>query len=121
MSNNNHIDHFKDTILSALPETILAKYIAEGLFIEQSYAEGKIIHLEGDPCIQVEIVLRGKIIIERIGSAGDQMLVREFYTGDIIGANLVYSSLYKRGKSGELIKDLVEDYEISEDNRFYHC
>lgn len=34
-------------------------------------------------------------------------------------SSLVYSSLYKRGKNGELNKDLVESYEISKDNKIY--
>ncbi|MFH1745171.1 MAG: ABC transporter substrate-binding protein [bacterium] len=36
---------------------------------------------------------------------------------DISG--LIYSSLFKRGKDGELVKDLVEEYEISEDGKIY--
>ncbi|MEA3449580.1 MAG: ABC transporter substrate-binding protein [Patescibacteria group bacterium] len=34
-------------------------------------------------------------------------------------AALVYSSLFKRGKNGELKKDLLENYSISEDNKEY--
>jgi len=32
---------------------------------------------------------------------------------------LIFSSLFKRDKNGKLIKDLVEDYNISEDNKIY--
>ena len=32
---------------------------------------------------------------------------------------LVFSSLFKRGKNGDLVKDLVTDFEISPDNRVY--
>jgi len=32
---------------------------------------------------------------------------------------LVYSSLFKRDKRGELVKDLVDTYEVSEDNKVY--
>jgi len=32
---------------------------------------------------------------------------------------LIFSSLFKRDKNGKLIKDLVEDYSISEDNKIY--
>lgn len=35
-------------------------------------------------------------------------------------SSLVYSSLFKRGKDGELVKDLVEDYSVSEDNKIYN-
>ncbi len=34
-------------------------------------------------------------------------------------SQLIYSSLFKRGKNGELIKDLVESYEVSKDNKIY--
>ena len=33
--------------------------------------------------------------------------------------NLIFSSLFKRGKNGELINDLAESYEISNDNKIY--
>ncbi len=33
--------------------------------------------------------------------------------------NLIFSSLFKRGKNGELINDLAESYEISRDNKIY--
>ena len=33
--------------------------------------------------------------------------------------NLIFSSLFKRGKNGELINDLAESYEISHDNKIY--
>ena len=34
-------------------------------------------------------------------------------------SSLVYSSLFKRGKNGELTKDLVESYEVSADSKVY--
>lgn len=34
-------------------------------------------------------------------------------------AKLVFSSLFKRGKNGELVNDLTESYEISEDSKTY--
>ena len=33
--------------------------------------------------------------------------------------NLVFSSMFKRGKNGELVNDLVDSYEISQDNKIY--
>lgn len=34
-------------------------------------------------------------------------------------SSLIYSSLFRRGRNGELIKDLVESYEVSSDNKIY--
>jgi len=34
-------------------------------------------------------------------------------------SRLIYSSLFKRGKNGELVKDLVESYEIDKDGKIY--
>lgn len=34
-------------------------------------------------------------------------------------SQLLYSSLFQRGGNGELVKDLAENYEISEDNKIY--
>lgn len=71
---------------------LLSDYLASGKFLKQSYNKNEIIHLEGDECTQIEIIMQGEIVIERIGLSGDLMTVNHFGKGDIIGANLIFSS-----------------------------
>lgn len=79
-------------ILNALPPQLVSDYIQKGLFVEQVYGKDEIIHIEGDLCSQIELIVHGEIVIERIGASGDLMTVNHFHHGDIIGANLIFSS-----------------------------
>ncbi len=92
MSNKNHTTKYQSTILGVLPPMLINDYLASGLFQKQSYNKHEVIHFEGDCCSQIEIILEGEIVIERIGLAGDLMTVNHFHPGDIIGANLIFSS-----------------------------
>lgn len=92
MSKNNNVIQYQTTILGVLPPMLLEDYLANGQFQRQSYNKNEIIHFEGDPCRQIEIIIEGQIVIERIGLAGDLMTVNHFHPGDIIGANLIFSS-----------------------------
>lgn len=80
------------TILDVLPKKLVSDYISKGFFTEQTYNKNEIIHIEGELCHQIEIILDGEIVIERIGLAGDLMTVNHFHKNDIIGANLIFSS-----------------------------
>lgn len=82
----------QNTILGFLPPMLLSDYLSKGFFIKQSYNKNEIIHIEGETCSQIEIILQGEIVIERIGLSGDLMTVNHFGKSDIIGANLIFSS-----------------------------
>lgn len=60
-------------------------------FKKLSYTKGEIIHIEGDECKNIEIILRGHVIIERIDFSGNLMTVAEFYADEILGGNLIFS------------------------------
>lgn len=68
------------------------QYLQEGLFHLAGYDPGNVIHLEGDPCTSVEVVLEGALVVERIDVAGDVLTVAEFKQGDVLGGNLIFAS-----------------------------
>jgi len=92
MSRENPTAMYQQTILGVLPPRLLSDYLVQGLFINKSYNKDEILHIEGETCSQIEIILQGEIVIERIGIAGDLMRVNLFGKGDVIGANLIFSS-----------------------------
>lgn len=92
MANQVHVANYDNTILSVLPPQLVKDYLSRGLFIEQSYSKNQIIHFEGEGCHQIELIIHGDIVIERIGFSGDLMTINHFYTGNVIGANLIFSS-----------------------------
>lgn len=59
----------------------------------KNFHHGQVVHLEGEPCPEVEIILSGEFAIERISEDGTLMLVARLGPGDILGGNLVFSSI----------------------------
>ncbi len=73
-------------------------------------------------CKHLQVVpVRGGTYIE--GLIGLPKYINPLYANisdvDSDIGQLIYSSLFKRGKDGELIRDLVESYEVSKDNKIY--
>ncbi|MDW7676403.1 MAG: Crp/Fnr family transcriptional regulator [Bacillota bacterium] len=67
------------------------KNLQEGRFRVAGYDPGRIIHLEGDSCTNMEVVLEGTLVVERIDVAGDVLTVAEFKQGDVLGGNLIFA------------------------------
>ena len=56
--------------------------IKNGDFVKMKCAKNNILHFEGEPCNKVELILSGRIVIDRIDESGTLMGVAEFITGD---------------------------------------
>ena len=50
-----------------------------------------VVHFEGDLCTNLDIILLGRVALERIDAAGNVMIVGEFQRDDIFGGNLLFS------------------------------
>ena len=81
-----------NTILSSLPSEIIKSYSQNRTFKINSYKKNSIIHLVGDKCNQLEIILKGTVVVERIDASGDLLTIAEFYQDDILGGNLLFSN-----------------------------
>ena len=79
-------------ILKNLSTEEKKKHLQEGRFHIAGYDSGMVIHLEGDSCTSMEVVLEGSLVVERIDIAGDALTVAEFKQGDVLGANLIFAS-----------------------------
>lgn len=77
--------------LKSLKGDELAQFLEEGSFKTSSYSKNSVVHFEGEVCDKLEIVLSGKVVVERIDDAGTLMTVAEFFDNDMIGGNLIFS------------------------------
>ena len=57
----------------------------------KSYEKNNIVHFVGDICENLEIILSGEVVVERIDESGKLMTIAEFFDGDILGGNLLFS------------------------------
>lgn len=56
-----------------------------------SYEKNNIVHFVGEVCKNLEIILSGEVVVERIDESGKLMTIAEFFNGDILGGNLLFS------------------------------
>lgn len=89
MKNAEKIHHL--TLLNALPATLMEDWIHSGKITLQRFQPGQIIHLDGDLCRGMEIILSGRVSVERIDESGNLMIINQFGPDDMIGGNLVFS------------------------------
>ncbi|MFA5527117.1 MAG: Crp/Fnr family transcriptional regulator [Peptostreptococcales bacterium] len=80
------------TLLKGLSKEQISDYIQLKKFKIVTYKKNSVIHLEGDHCTKLEIILSGKIVIERIEESGDLLIIKESYQGNILGGNLIFSN-----------------------------
>ncbi len=79
-----------DLIRSIDPQDI-DSYLSEGSCKTAEYRKNNIVHFVGEVCSNLEIILSGKVVIERIDESGNLMTIAEFFGGDVIGGNLMFS------------------------------
>ena len=66
-------------------------YLTEGSCKITQYGKNNIVHFVGEVCSRLEIILSGKVVIERIDESGNLMTIAEFLGGDVLGGNLMFS------------------------------
>ncbi len=87
-----HLELFRqiDIIKSINPQEI-ESYLNEGSCKITQYGKNNIVHFVGEVCSKLEIILSGKVVIERIDESGNLMTIAEFFGGDVLGGNLMFS------------------------------
>lgn len=81
----------KSLLLSHLSKEEVSSCFKDGSFHINTYGKNNIIHISGEICRKLEIILYGEVSVERIDEAGNLMAIAEFYSGEILGGNLLFS------------------------------
>ncbi len=66
-------------------------YLADGSCRTITYGKNNVVHFVGEICSKLEIILSGEVVIERIEESGNLMTIAEFFSGDVLGGNLMFS------------------------------
>ena len=82
----------KISIMNHVSQEEISRCIQDGSFYVKKFYKGEIIHLEGDLCDTVEIVLSGEVVIDSLDKEGNLLTITDFGVGDILGGNLIFSS-----------------------------
>jgi CRP-like cAMP-binding protein len=79
-------------ILSAFSREELEALLSLGKIKIKSYKKEAILHFDGEPCTCMELIIEGRVSIDRIDSAGNLLTISDFSEGDILGGNIMFSS-----------------------------
>ena len=90
MTKNINLIRSTTLIKSLSGEDILAN-LKSGKFKVTSYKKSSVVHFDGERCSKLEIILSGKVVVDRIGESGNLLTISEFYNDDILGGNLLFS------------------------------
>jgi CRP-like cAMP-binding protein len=61
-------------------------------YIIKNYNKNSIIYIQNEKCNTLDVILDGKITIQKIDSEGNIFPINDFINGDIIGENLVFAN-----------------------------
>lgn len=113
----------KSAILRSLSTEEINSYLSDGTFRICAYEKNNIVHFSGDVCLKLEIMLSGKVVVERIDESGNLMVIAEFLGEEILGGNLLFSKnphypMTITAKQPTVILELCKDrlFELFSDN-----
>lgn len=87
-----NIDLIKSTVLTKfLSDEHILTNLESGKFKVTSYKKSSVVHFDGETCNKLEIILSGKVVVDRIDESGNLLTISEFYSDDILGGNLLFS------------------------------
>lgn len=78
-------------LLGVIPQFYGTDALKQRKWIHRHHPKNQILHLEGDPCDGLELIVDGEIHVERINEDGTTMIMSVFHTGDLLGGNLLFS------------------------------
>jgi len=108
------------SLLKPIPIELFKKLFDTKAMKIKKYSKDEIIHFDGDVCMNIEILLFGKVVVERIDESGALLTIAEFYPDELLGGNLIFSknSYYPMTITAKLETTLLE---IHKDLLFELC
>lgn len=113
-------------LIKSINPLAIESYLKEGSCKITRYGKSNIVHFVGEVCSKLEIILSGKVCVERIDESGSLMTIAEFLSDDVLGGNLVFSKnpnypMTVTAKEATIILEINKDLLLrlfSENNEF---
>jgi len=78
-------------LFKGFTKTDLHQIFRSSKYRMQEYEKGQIIHLQNEICTSMDIILDGRVSVQKIDSEGNVLKITDFFGGDTLGANLIFS------------------------------
>ena len=98
------------TLIKSLSDDDILTNLKNGKFKVTSYKKSSVVHFDGERCSKLEIILSGKVVVDRIDESGNMLTISAFYKDDILGGNLLFSKspYYPMTVSTQLPTNILE-------------
>jgi CRP-like cAMP-binding protein len=68
------------------------KLFSNQKYFIKKYGKGEVIHFQNEICHTMDVILIGQTLVQKIDKNGNILTISTFSSGEIIGANLLFSS-----------------------------
>lgn len=79
-------------ILGAISGEELESLIRSGELRMATYKKNAVVHLEGETCRKLEVLISGEVVVDRIDQDGSILSISRFREEDVLGAPLLFAS-----------------------------
>ncbi len=79
------------SLFNGFSESEIARMFELPKYKVSTYGKGHVIHMQNEICAAMDIILIGRASVQKIDSDGDVLKIASFTSGDILGANLLFS------------------------------
>ncbi len=80
-----------DLFKSFSKEELKSKVYASGFEIK-AYEKNQIVHLQNELCLSMDIILEGRVAVQKIDEEGNVLTINVFSAPEIMGAHLIFST-----------------------------
>jgi len=82
----------KIDLLNFIDSETLSKHIHQGNILIKSYPKDSVVHDHLAPCKTLDIILTGKLTINRFDAEGNVVHITQFERGETLGGNLLFAT-----------------------------
>ena len=79
-------------LMSVFTREEIATFLESGEFRIVAYKRNAVVHLEGEPCTKLEILMSGEVVVDRIDEDGNILSISRFREEDVLGGPLLFAS-----------------------------
>lgn len=89
----NYMDQIQRLpLLSVFTQSEIKGFFDSGEFRVVSYKKNAVVHLEGETCTKLEILMAGEVVVDRIDEDGNILSISRFREEDVLGGPLLFAS-----------------------------
>lgn len=80
------------SLFSDFPDEALNQFFRTHYYEKRSYEKDQVIHFQNECCQSMDLILSGRVVVQNLDSEGNVLTISIFQDGDVLGANLIFSS-----------------------------